>query len=95
MSELHRITVDLEQCGSRACLRGLGISVTHVLELLASGATTNQVLAAYPHLEAGDITAALEYGAIQCNQPVLGDHVTRYFRQRQNRRGCLGRLDKR
>jgi uncharacterized protein (DUF433 family) len=94
MSELHRITVDLEQCGSRPCIRGLGITVTVVLNLLAEGATRAEIFLRYPALEAGDITAALEYGAIQCNQPVLGDHVTRYFRQRRNRRGCLGKLER-
>lgn len=71
MSELHRITVDPSQCGGRPCLRGLRIRVTDILDLLASGATREEILADYPVLEAGDITAALEYAARQSNHPVL------------------------
>lgn len=68
MSELHRITVDPNQCGGRPCLR---VRVTDVLELLAAGASRQEVLADYPYLEAGDITAALEYAARQADHPVL------------------------
>jgi uncharacterized protein (DUF433 family) len=71
MSELHRITVDPEQCGGRPCLRGLRVRVTDVLDLLAAGASREEILADYPYLEAGDITAALEYAARQLDHPVL------------------------
>jgi len=71
MSELHRITVDPEQCGGRPCLRGLRIRVTDVLDLLAAGATREEILEDYPYLESGDITAALEYAARQTDHPVL------------------------
>lgn len=71
MSEMHRITVDPNQCGGRPCLRGLRIRVTDVLDLLAAGADWNEILADYPLLEAGDITASLEYAARQTGHPVL------------------------
>jgi len=71
MSELHRITVDPNQCGGRPCLRGLRVRVTDVLDFLAAGASRQEVLADYPYLEAGDITAALEYAARQADHPVL------------------------
>ena len=71
MSELHRVTVDPAQCGGRPCLRGLRIRVTDVLDLLAAGATAAEILADYPLLESGDITAALEYAARQSDHPVL------------------------
>ena len=63
MSETHRITVDPNQCGGRPCLRGLRIRVKDVLDLLAAGASREEILEDYPLLEAGDITAALEYAA--------------------------------
>jgi uncharacterized protein (DUF433 family) len=63
MSELHRITVNPELCGGRPCLRGLRIRVTDVLDLLAAGATREEILEDYPYLEPGDITAVLEYEA--------------------------------
>ena len=56
MSEIHRVTIDPSQCGGRPCLRGLRIGVRDVLELLATGATREEILADYPLLEAGDIT---------------------------------------
>jgi uncharacterized protein (DUF433 family) len=63
MSELYRITVDPSQCGGRPCLRGLRIRVRDILDLLAAGATREEILADYPLLEAGDITAARIRGA--------------------------------
>jgi len=63
MSELHRITVNPEQCGGRPCIRGMRIRVTDVLDLLASGATREEILQDYPYLQSEDITASLELEA--------------------------------
>jgi uncharacterized protein (DUF433 family) len=71
MSEIHRITVNPAQCGGRPCLRGLRIRVKDVLDLLAAGASREEILADYPLLEAEDITASLEYAARQSDHPVL------------------------
>ena len=71
MSELHRVTIDPARCGGRPCLRGLRIRVSDVLDLLAAGASREEILGDYPMLEAGDITAALEYAARQSDHPVL------------------------
>lgn len=71
MSETHRITVDPNQCGGRPCIRGLRIRVKDVLDLLAAGADREEILVDYPLLEAGDITASLEYAARQTDHPVL------------------------
>jgi uncharacterized protein (DUF433 family) len=71
MSELHRITSDPSQFGGRPCLRGLRIRVKDVLDLLAAGATRDEIVRDYPYLEAADITAVLEYAAAQSDHPVL------------------------
>ena len=71
MSETHRITVDPNRYGGRPCLRGMRIRVKDVLDLLAAGASREEILEDYPYLEAGDITAALEYAAQQSDHPVL------------------------
>ncbi len=71
MSETHRITVDPKQCGGRPCLRGMRIRVRDVLDLLAAGASREEILEDYPLLEDGDITAVLEYAARQNDHPVL------------------------
>lgn len=70
MSELQRITVEPEKCGGRACIRGLRVRVSDILNLLGNGATRDQILADYPYLEAGDITAAIQYAARQGNHPL-------------------------
>jgi uncharacterized protein (DUF433 family) len=71
MSELYRITVNPELCGGRPCIRGMRIRVKDVLDLLASGASREEILEDYPYLEPGDITAALEYAARQSDHSVL------------------------
>ena len=71
MSQRHRVTVNHEQCGGRPCIRGLRIRVKDVLDLLAAGASREEILKDYPLLEAEDITAALEYAARQSDHPVL------------------------
>ena len=71
MSELHRITVNPGQCGGRPCIRGLRIRVKDVLDLLAAGATREEILADYPYLESEDVTAALEFAARQSDHPIL------------------------
>lgn len=71
MSELHRITVDSALCGGRLTIRGMRIRVKDVLDLLAAGADRAEILADYPYLEAGDITAVLEFAAQQSDHPIL------------------------
>ena len=63
MSAIDRITMSPDVCGGRPCIRGLRIRVKDVLDLLAAGATREEILADYPYLEAEDIRAALEFPA--------------------------------
>ena len=60
VSELHRITIDPDVCGGRLCVRGLRIRVKDVLDLLAAGASHEEVLQDYPYLEPQDVVAVLE-----------------------------------
>lgn len=71
MTELHRITVDPEQCGGRPCIRSLRVRVKDVLDLLAAGASREEILEDFPYLEPEDITAALEFAARQSDHPIL------------------------
>ena len=45
--------------------------VADVLLLLASGATTLEILQGYPHLTAEDVQASVEYAAARSNHTVL------------------------
>jgi uncharacterized protein (DUF433 family) len=71
VSELRRITVDARQCGGRPCIRSLRIRVKDVLDLLAAGASHEEILDDYPLLEAADIVAVLEFAARQSDHPIL------------------------
>jgi uncharacterized protein (DUF433 family) len=68
---LKRITIEEGKCGGRPCIRGFRIRVTDVLELLAAGASFDEILADYPFLEREDIYAAIEYAARQADHPIL------------------------
>jgi uncharacterized protein (DUF433 family) len=71
VSELHGITIDPDVCGACPCARGLRIRVKDVLDLLAAGASREELLQDYPDLEPEDIVAVLEYAARQNDHPVL------------------------
>lgn len=58
-----RITVNPSQMGGVPCIRGLRIPVATVIEMVADGMTTKQILAEFPDLEAGDIDEALHFAA--------------------------------
>ena len=67
----HRITVDPGQCGGRPCVRGMRIRVTDVLDLLANGLTTDQILEELPDLDKGDISACLKFASERVDYPVV------------------------
>ena len=60
---LERITIDPTVCHGKPCIRGMRYPVESVLEWLASGMTTEEILADYEDLELADIQAALAYAA--------------------------------
>jgi len=61
----ERITIDPEVCGGRPCIRGMRITVSQVLEMLAGGMTREEILKDFPYLESADVDACLEYAARQ------------------------------
>jgi len=63
MNHLDRITLDPAVMGGKPCIRGLRVTVGTVLGLLAAKRTHEEILRAYPYLEAEDIQQALAYAA--------------------------------
>ena len=61
MLGLDRITFDPNVMGGRACIRGMRVTVSLVVNLIANGMTSQDILADYPYLEAEDIRQALAY----------------------------------
>ncbi|MDZ7854214.1 MAG: DUF433 domain-containing protein [Halomonas sp.] len=68
---LSRITIDPAQCGGRPCIRGMRIRVVDVLDLLALGLSSHEVIEELPDLEPEDILAVLLYAARRLDHPVL------------------------
>jgi uncharacterized protein (DUF433 family) len=58
-----RITFDPHIMGGRACIRGMRITVSQVINVVANGMTVEEILKEYPTLEAQDIRQALQYAA--------------------------------
>lgn len=60
---LSRITLDPAICHGKAVVRGMRWPVQNVLELVASGMTTEEIIADHPELEKEDFLACLAYAA--------------------------------
>ena len=66
-----RIVFDPAILRGKPCIRGTRISVELILELIASGATRDDVLRAHPHLSAEDVEQALRYAAQFLSNEIL------------------------
>lgn len=58
-----RITLEPGKRGGKPCIRGLRITVYDVLDWLASGMSTEEIIGDFPQLMPEDIQAALAYAA--------------------------------
>lgn len=47
----------------QACIRGMRVPVSLVLNLVANGQSTTEIIADYPYLEAEDVQQSLSYAA--------------------------------
>ena len=61
---LDRITFNPDILAGRATIRGLRISVAHIVNLVANGMSGEEILAEHPDPEAEDIRQALRYAAM-------------------------------
>jgi uncharacterized protein (DUF433 family) len=63
METLDRITLDPQICLGQATIRGMRITVSVVLKMLAAGRSVSEILKAYPELEQEDVLQAIQYAA--------------------------------
>ncbi len=68
MAQIDRITLDPAVMGGKPCIRGLRVTVGMVLGLFAAGRTREEILKAYPYLEAEDIDQCLAYAAYRMEE---------------------------
>jgi len=68
MLGFDRITFDPNVMGGRACIRGMRLTVSLILNLVANGKCAQDILKDYPYLESADIRQALAYAAWLVNK---------------------------
>ena len=67
----ERITFDPKIMAGKACLRGMRIPVSVIVNQVAHGATFDEILQDYPDIEREDIEQAIEYAAWLTKEEVL------------------------
>jgi uncharacterized protein (DUF433 family) len=65
-----RITFDPSVMQGRACIRSMRVSVSLIVNLVATGMSTAEITEAYPYLEPDDVRQALQYAAWLADRPV-------------------------
>lgn len=71
----ERITVNPTICAGQATIRGMRITASFVLKLIAAGMTNEDILKSYPELEKEDLLQVIEYAAwlaSEYHQPLAG-----------------------
>ncbi len=59
----NRITIDPEVCLGQPTIRGMRITISVIRKMLAAGRSAQDILEAYPELEAEDVRQAVQYAA--------------------------------
>jgi uncharacterized protein (DUF433 family) len=67
---LERISIDPAVCHGQPCIRGTRVLVTVLLDALAGGMTTAEIVEQYPSIAEDDVRAAAAYGAWLAKQEV-------------------------
>ncbi len=66
-----RITIEPAKMGGVPCIRGYRIPVSMIVRMVAAGTSDEEILNAYPDLEAEDIREALRYAAEAVSERTL------------------------
>ncbi|MES1244107.1 MAG: DUF433 domain-containing protein [Acidobacteriota bacterium] len=71
MLGFDRITFDPNVMAGKACIRGMRVTVSLLLNLVANGMDAEKIVAAYPYLEVEDVHQALRYAAWLAQETLL------------------------
>ncbi len=63
MNQFNRITFDANVMGGRACIRGMRVTVSLILNLIANKMSTAEIIKEYPYLDEEDIVQSLQYAS--------------------------------
>jgi len=67
---LKRVTIDADICHGQPCIRGTRVLVTVLLDALAAGMSTDEIIVHYPTIAPEDVRAAAAYGAWLAKQEI-------------------------
>lgn len=70
-NQLERISMDPTICGGRPRIKGTRMRVSDIVDMLAAGATRQEILADFPYIVDEDISAALTYAARATDHRVI------------------------
>ena len=73
--EFGRIAYHPDVMEGRACIRGMRVTVSLIVNLVATGMSTEEIIEAYPDLEPDDVRQALQYAAWLAENPVPAQAV--------------------
>jgi uncharacterized protein (DUF433 family) len=65
-----RITFDPAVMGGGACVRAMRITVALIVNLVANGMSTEDIIREYPELESEDIRQSLQYASALANEEI-------------------------
>jgi uncharacterized protein (DUF433 family) len=71
LKQLDRITFDPKIIAGQACIRGMRVPVSLIVNLVANGKTTEEIIEDYPYLEPEDIRQSLLYAAWLTQEKVI------------------------
>ena len=77
MVGLDRITFDPEVMRGRACIRGMRVTVSLILNMVANEMSAEEIIEAYPYIEPEDIKQSLQYAAWLADGPVTQEALAR------------------
>jgi len=66
------IIVDPSVCHGKACIKGTRIMVSVILDNLAVGLSTDEIIRSYPSLDKESVQAAITYAAELTRERVVG-----------------------
>jgi len=73
---LQRITINLNVRKGRPTVRNMRFTVTEMLELLAAGMSTEDILEDYPYLQKEDVSACLLYASLMSSTRSIISYAT-------------------
>ncbi len=71
MNPFDRITIDPNVMQGRPCIRGMRITVSLVVNLVAAGMSREEIIRSYPYLEPEDIAQSLSYASWAVDEEVM------------------------